>query len=252
MQSAWFPMRHLKVTQGRYGAYSHADSHAMDFGGQDGGKDRCYAPYDACVVGLGPNTGELFLESLHAVLAPCGRRERQWMTLMHADSFVVEKGRLLRQWEHFYDEGGRAFGRPGHYPAHLHLECGFGPHPGHLVQNGRGVWVTPGQAAMEQCLFIGPHTQVLAQDGGYAWRRDEAKEEAMKLKIYPPMDRVVSSQMLADGAVAVMGADGVLRAYHPAADARMARQVTGESLSPVFEDLREQMLPGEAIMAVEG
>ncbi len=249
MQSAWFPMEVLKVTQGRYNAYSHAGSHAMDFGGKDGGKDKLYAPYDAKVVGLGQNTGEVFLESLAPVLAPCGRKDYQFMTLMHADRFVVKKGQILSQWEYFYDEGGKAFGKPGYYPAHLHLECGFGKHPGYLVKNAQGVWITPGQAALEECLFAGPHTQISPQDGGYAWKRDTPAGKAMKLKIYKALDAVVSSQMLADGVVAVMGADGVLRAYHLAADARMAREVTPQTLSPVFEELRGQMAPGEAIAA---
>ncbi len=240
-------MEVLKVTQGRYSAYSHAGSHAMDFGGKDGGRDRLYAPYDAMVVGLGQNTGEVFLESLKPVLAPCGREDYQFMTLMHADRFVVTKGQVIKQWAYFYDEGGKAFGKPGYYPAHVHMECGFGKHPGYLVQNSQGVWITPGQAAVEECLYAGPHTQVSAQDGGYAWRRDTQEEQSWKLKVYEALDKVVSSQMLADGAIAVMDAGGVLRAYHLAADARMARECLPETISPVFEDLRSQMKPGEAI-----
>ena len=79
----------------------------------------------------------------------------------------------------------------------------------------------------------------------------QEEDENVKLKIFAPLDTESRSSLIAQGLVGIMGADGKMRTYDLNGDARMARAYTPESLSPTFEDMRDQMLPYEAMFAVD-
>ena len=86
---------------------------------------------------------------------------------------------------------------------------------------------------------------------GYAMNPKIVKpesEEDMKAGIYTPSDKAVSSQLLKEGAFALMQPDGKLKLY----TRRMAREVTDANLSATYEALRDkEMRPGEIVAVTE-
>ncbi|MDL2216055.1 hypothetical protein LJB77_03260 [Ruminococcaceae bacterium OttesenSCG-928-N02] len=177
MQKAYFPMRHLRITQKAYSTYSHAGSMALDLGGQGGGKDPVYCPFDAKVVRCRANaSGEMFIESIAPVLWADGTQDYMHMTLLHADSFRFKEGDIIPQGTHFYDEGGMGGGKAGAFASHLHLEVGRGHSPAYQKKNNKNTWYTPEQVPIESALWLRPGTVVI-DDGGYSWRIDETPGE---------------------------------------------------------------------------
>ena len=74
------------------------------------------------------------------------------------------------------------------------------------------------------------------------------EENDMKAGIYTPSEKAVSSQLLKEGAFALMQPDGKLKLY----TRRMAREVTDATLSSTYEALRDkEMQTGEIIAITE-
>ncbi len=182
MQKARFFMEHLKVTQ-KYGfnldgsakdSYSHKGSWALDLGGEDGGRDKCYCPFDAKVVRVRSEAnGEMYIESVEPVMWADGRQDYAKILLLHAENFLYKEGDIIPQGAHFYDEGGMGRGQANYFASHVHVECGVGKWKNATQhQNEYGTWIIEDQVPVHQMLMLGPDVTV-HEDGGYEWVRDD-------------------------------------------------------------------------------
>lgn len=181
MQKAYFPMDVLRITQGENGSTSHKGSLALDLGGRDAGKDKVFAPCDMKIVRARTDSShETYAESIEPVLWADGTEAYINFTFMHDDYLNGNNkaGAIVKQGEHFFDEGGFGRGQVGKFGAHLHLEVGRGKSPAKQVQNSSGTWVTPGQVHAYHALWLRPGC-VVKSGGGYPWKRDEESEDIM-------------------------------------------------------------------------
>ncbi len=183
MNKARFLMEYLRVTQG-YGfytdgtvkkTYSHTGSWALDLGGIDGGRDKCYCPFEAKVVRTRQNAnGEMYIESTEPVLWADGTQDYAKILLIHGEEFRYREGDIIPFGAYFYDEGGMSGGVPGAYANHLHIECGKGRWRNAIqFQNSYGVYIIEDQVPVNNMLWLGPDVTIL-DDGDLAWIRDDA------------------------------------------------------------------------------
>lgn len=69
-----------------------------------------------------------------------------------------------------------------------------------------------------------------------------------KLCIMQPFSNSPSSALLNEGNIVVRQPDGTFNVYNPKGDARRAREWNAANMSEVFDDLRDDMLPGEMLV----
>lgn len=189
-----FPMEFLRVSQGEDDSFSHAGSLAMDFGGKDGGADRLYSPCDMVVKRCRHNAnGELYLESTLPVEFADGTTDYARLLCIHDNAFNVVEGRVLKQGDYFYDEGGMGSGNPAAFATHVHMEAGKGKWKSCTqAPNSKGTYVIENQSHLYDLFILGddvvkmtdPETgEVL--DGGYPWKRvSDLKSDNSPKKIY--------------------------------------------------------------------
>ena len=189
-----FPMEFLRVSQGENDSFSHAGSLAMDFGGKDGGADRLYCPCDMVVKRCRRNAnGELYLESTLPVEFADGTTDYARLLCIHDNAFNVVEGRVLKQGDYFYDEGGMGSGNPAAFATHVHIEAGKGKWKSCTqAPNSKGTYVIENQSHLYDLFILGddvvkmkdPETgEVL--DGGYPWKRvSDLKSDNSPKKIY--------------------------------------------------------------------
>ncbi len=191
MNKARFLMEYLRVTQG-YGfnadgtvkkTYSHTGSWALDLGGKDTGKDKCYCPFEAKVVRTRRNAnGEMYIESTQPVLWADGTQDYAKILLIHGEDFYFNEGDIIPFGAFFYEEGGMSGGVPGKFADHLHIECGRGRWKNAIqFQNSYGVYIIEDQVPVNDMLWLGPDVTIL-DEGGYTWLRDEPQNDITVIK----------------------------------------------------------------------
>lgn len=178
MQKFKFPMEYLRVTQGENDSFSHAGSLAMDFGGKDGGADRLYCPCDMVVKRCRHNAnGELYLESTLPVEFADSTTDYARLLCVHDSVFNVVEGRVLKQGDYFYDEGGMGSGNPAAFATHVHIEAGKGKWKSCTQSpNSQGTYVIENQSHLYDLFILGNDVKIL--DGsGYPWKRASDKNK---------------------------------------------------------------------------
>lgn len=175
----------MRITQG-YGkdTYSHDDSYAIDLGSVDGILLRAFAPFDAIVRKIyKEDANEVWIESLEPVLYADGTVDYMTMMFIHdndvSDLYV---GKVLKQYEEFYQEGtkGNVTG------AHIHLECAKGRFDGSgWHQNRTGYWSINNPVTPESALFVTANTNIV-NGAGYNWIYDTSFDKKFKIgdKLY--------------------------------------------------------------------
>lgn len=166
MQSIYFPMKYLNITQG-VGVGTHVGSNAIDSAGKDGGIDDVYAPYDAVVKKVWNNGNSVWLESIEPVQFADGSVDFATSFYTHDNSISdVSVGRRLKQGETFYQEGtaGDAKGN------HVHMEIAKGKFQGSgWYLNPYGYWVLYNSVRPESAFFLKKDTIVI-NGYGYNWK----------------------------------------------------------------------------------
>lgn len=180
MQKAIFPTKDMRITQGYGpGTYSHDDSCSLDISGVNGEVLRAFAPFDCVVKKIyTQDANEVWIESLEPVLYADGTVNYMTMMFIHdndvSDLYV---GRVLKQYEEFYQEGtkGNVTG------AHIHLECAKGRFDGSgWHQNRTGYWSINNPVTPESALFITANTNVV-NGAGYNWIYDTSSDKKFKI-----------------------------------------------------------------------
>ena len=174
MEKCKFFMTVLRVTQKAYGAYSHAGSLAIDFGGKDGGIDPVYAPCDIEIKRVRLNaTGEVYVQSLEPVLFADGTSDYLHGIFIHGDNRKLQEGQIIKQGDKFYSEGGWGAGKPTTFANHVHVEAGKGKFK-QLTQtkNPQGTYVIENQFLLEKLFWLGQDVQVV-EGAGYNWKVDD-------------------------------------------------------------------------------
>ena len=148
-----------------------------------------------------------------------------------ANSLLVKEGQRVSAGQAIATMGKTGNAAYDRQAEHVHYE----------VRNAAGVAVDP-------CAWCGMLNRV-----GYAMNPKNTKpnnmEDDMKAGIYTPSGKAVSSQLLKEGAFALMQPDGKLKLY----SRRISREVTDATLSSAYETLRDkEMQPGEILAVTEG
>lgn len=144
----------------------------------------------------------------------------------HLDSRAVITGQQLQVGDFIGVMGdtGYSFG------AHLHFER----------RNAAGKAINPAPV-----LGIPNQKGIYTQNTVPSGQQEET--EMAKIKILKALKQPVSSQMLREGVLAIKGADGVLRGYNLKGEARLAREITADTLSRSFEEVSSEMQQDEVI-----
>ena len=174
-----------------------------------------------------------------------GKYKGYWMRACHmlAKSHL-KKGDMVKAGDLIGYQGntGRSFG------AHVHFELGkpskeFIPWSTAYLIAPYDILGCPAKVGTYQNDYaVNPKNNNPVQP-------DNKEENDMKAGIYTPSDKAVSSQLLKEGAFALMQPDGKLKLY----TRRIAREVTDATLSSTYETLRDkEMRPGEIVAVTEG
>lgn len=165
MQTAYFPMRHLRITQA-YGVKTstHKYGYPIDNAGQDTGINGAWAPFDGVIRKIYKNGNSVWLESLNKVKYADGTVD--YMTVMFThDNYVgdLRVGQRVKQWQTFYQEGtNNASGN------HVHIEISRGKFTGTgWYQAKNGQWVTNKPYRPEKAFLLKGVTILNA--GGLNW-----------------------------------------------------------------------------------
>ena len=193
MQKFKFPMEYLRVTQGEKGTYSHKGSLAMDFGGRDGGSDKLFAPCDMVVKRCRADaTGEMYLESTQKVLFADGTVDFARLLCIHDAVFNKKVGDVVKQGEHFYDEGGMGSGKPNKFATHVHIEAGKGRWKSTTQsKNSSGTYVCERQESLYNLFILGEDVQVL-DGGGYKWVQENNLTKALESQLKDAQTELVA------------------------------------------------------------
>lgn len=117
-----FPMEYLRISQSRYGGYSHKDNNAYDLVGKDTGVDSLIAIYPFIVIAIyrfNHTNGSGFANTVHFY----DPKNDVTMALTHANKLEdLKVGERVKIGQVIYSEGttGRATG------SHIHMELGKG------------------------------------------------------------------------------------------------------------------------------
>ena len=186
-------MEYLRVTQGEKGTYSHKGSLAMDFGGRDGGSDKLFAPCDMVVKRCRADaTGEMYLESTQKVLFADGTVDFARLLCIHDAVFNKKVGDVVKQGEHFYDEGGMGSGKPNKFATHVHIEAGKGRWKSTTQsKNSSGTYVCERQESLYNLFILGEDVQVL-DGGGYKWVQENNLTKALESQLKDAQTELVA------------------------------------------------------------
>ena len=118
---------------------------------------------------------ETYAESVEPVQWADGTVAVMNFTFMHDDTLNTncKEGAIIKQGEHFFDEGGFGRGKAGTFGNHLHLEVGKRTSPRLQQKNAQGTAITPGQVHIYDALFLRPDI-VIRNAGGYPWKTEKA------------------------------------------------------------------------------
>ncbi len=165
-------MKYLRVTQGENDSYSHKGSLAMDFGGKDQGSDKLYAPCDMIVKRCRQKAnGEMYLESTEKVEFADGTIDYAHLLCLHDSVFNYREGQVVKQGEHFYDEGGMGNNKPNRFGTHVHIEAGKGKWQNtRQFANKYNVYVSENQNHLYDLFWLDSDVTVL-DSKGYNWKR---------------------------------------------------------------------------------
>lgn len=165
MQTAFFPMRYLRITQA-YGknTSTHKYGYPIDNAGKDTGIDGAWAPFDGVIKKIYNLGHSVWLESTNKVKYADGRED--YMTVMFThDNYVADLkvGQKIKQWTTFYQEGtNNATGN------HVHIEVTRGKFTGTgWYQAPNGQWVTNNPYKPEKAFVLKDVTVLNA--GGLKW-----------------------------------------------------------------------------------
>ena len=172
VQVALFTMEYLRITQGRYGTFSHSGYNAYDIAGKDGGRDKWYAPFDIYVewVDRTSKTGVVVSNNSRVLLANGKIQEPKTIKIMlwhDNDNSPLKVGQIFKQGEYFYLEGtgGYAFGN------HIHMELAYGKYDGGypLFKLSNGYWTLKGtELNIEDAFFV--NDTVIMDTCGYNFK----------------------------------------------------------------------------------
>ena len=202
MDKLYFPMQTLRVTQGygvAYGGvkantYSHKGGYALDLGGADGGADWLYAPCDMVVRRIYGSYNAVWFESLEDIEGVGGTVIMLCLHMNNSDreALGMRVGKVFKRGEKCYREGmsGKVTG------THVHLELGRGPMTGTgWAVNAQGVWVINRPLVPSEVFTLGADVKVV-NTGGYAWKRENPEDTAVKpladTPVYMVTDKPVS------------------------------------------------------------
>lgn len=153
-------------------------SKAIDYGGKDTGRDKLFCPCTCKVIRVRPfANGELYLESTEPVLWADGTIDYRRMLFMHDETNTDwSTGKIIKQGQYFYREGGMGNGKPNKFANHVHIEIGKGrfslKQPARQSKNQWGTWVMKNQESHYNGFWI-PKTTKILNGGGYNWKIDE-------------------------------------------------------------------------------
>ncbi|MCQ2423708.1 MAG: M23 family metallopeptidase [Clostridia bacterium] len=157
---AIFPAPTVRITQGAYDGYSHAEQNAIDV--TIPGK-RAFAPFTAKVVRIDTAyeaCNAVWIQSCEPVLYADGTLDYMTVIFMHDDSIRdLSVGQVIMQGQYFYDMGtaGNASG------AHIHIAVLRGAFTKKMHLTGSG------DVFAEDAFFLLPETEV-AEDNALAFR----------------------------------------------------------------------------------
>lgn len=176
MQTAYFPMRYLRITQA-YGSKTstHKYGYPVDNAGKDTRIDGAWAPFDGVVKKIYKLGHSVWLESTEKVLYADGTKDYMTVMFTHDDNVSnLKVGQVIKQWTTFYQEGtNNASGN------HVHIEVTKGKFKGsgwYKAPNGQ--WVTNNPYKPEKA-FVLKDVTVLAT-GGLTWIKYKAPTPAPK------------------------------------------------------------------------
>ncbi len=195
-----YPFRFMRITQRYDGKTSHLPhtrgippDYPIDEGGEDGGRDACYAVTDWIVrriwgVGTkGVNT--LWVESASPVRLADGTRDFVTLQITHANDDDLRKlrvGQRLKKGSVLCREG--ADGASGN---HLHLSVGRGCFlGGGWVKNTNDKWVlttTGGALKPEAAFFLDPNFTTVLDDGGLPFRTLPKARRCSRFRVTVPL-----------------------------------------------------------------
>lgn len=166
MQNARFPLEHMRLTQGRWSAYSHANKNAYDYD-HNARRSPVRAPYDCVVRFVDIGWGAVIIESTGGVKASNGLVSKQWLMAMHNNTNTagLVAGKTFKQGQ-IYTYMGDADLWGNTTGVHVHLEGGFGNAP----QNWGQLDTFP-HANIEDLFFINSRVFV-SSSGGYRWKNE--------------------------------------------------------------------------------
>lgn len=176
MQTAYFPMRYLRITQA-YGAKTstHKYGYPVDNAGKDTKIDGAWAPFDGVVKKIYKLGHSVWLESTEKVLYADGTKDYMTVMFTHDDDVSnLKVGQVIKQWTTFYQEGtNNATGN------HVHIEVTKGKFKGSgWYQAPNGQWVTNNPYPPEKA-FVLKDVTVLAT-GGLNWIKYKAPAKPSK------------------------------------------------------------------------
>lgn len=180
IETAYFPMKYLNITQGINGSYSHQGTLALDLAGKDSGKDEIYAPFTGVIKRIYTHSGNfVWLESCTPVKFADGTVDYMTIMIGHdndvSDLYV---GKIIKQGEVFYREGnaGNATGN------HIHLECAKGKYTsGGWYENSYGWWTIYNPVAPYDALVLKSDT-IIKSSYGYNWRYEPDLNDYVHIK----------------------------------------------------------------------
>lgn len=173
-----------------------------------------------------------------------------WARHQHCAGLLVQKGDMVDNTDYVATEGttGDVTG------SHDHFEIVIG---GNLNANTGEI---TGGKAVDPSPWLGYPNQIGTYPANnnvydYATGQNSADgntnnttedSEMAKIKIFVPQTNTPSSQLLKEGWILT----GEGRLYNPNGDARMVRQYD-DNISPTFEDMRNNLQPGEILMVTD-
>ena len=200
-QRAYFPMEYLYVSQG-YGevSSSHKLGYAIDFSGEDKGRDNVYAPFDCKVSKIykPKNTNvsatTIWLTSTKKVLASNGYYGYLTMSITHPIEIMNMKvGMKFKQGDYLFKEGntGNATGY------HIHIELATGTYA-NWVKRKKGTYteyVISNGVKLEDYLFLRESTIVLNEEyKGYVYDFKKESELTYVIRNVPSEPLLIHSE----------------------------------------------------------
>ena len=163
---AVFPMKHMSISQGVNGSFSHQGTKAIDITGKDGGIDSAYAPFTGVIKKIYQGY-TVWLESVNPVMYANGTVDYMTVMLVHDnDTSDLYVGKVIQQGERFFEEGTAGYATGNH----IHLECGRGKFQGSgWYENSQGKWMINNSILPYDALFVADDT-VIYSGYGYNWK----------------------------------------------------------------------------------